>query len=99
MTSPHSDAVRRRIVRCLGGGALALAAACAPLEPPPQPALPRPQTVAVEYGHRVAFATDRAELFLYPGTEHLFTDSSLPAYDADATGQVLERALRLLAAV
>lgn len=62
MTSPHSDPVRRRIVRCLGGGALALAAACAPLEPPPQPALPRPQTVAVEYGHRVAFATDRAEL-------------------------------------
>lgn len=62
MTSPHLDAVRRRIVRCLGGGALALAAACAPLEPPPQPALPQPQTVAVEYGHRVAFATDRAEL-------------------------------------
>ena len=31
------------------------------------------------------------ELFLYPGDGHLFTDSSLPAYDADATALVLER--------
>lgn len=38
----------------------------------------------------VAAAAD-AELHLYPGSEHLFTDSSLPAYDADATGLVLER--------
>ena len=26
----------------------------------------------------------RAELFVYPGDEHLFIDSSLPSYDADA---------------
>jgi dienelactone hydrolase len=38
-----------------------------------------------------------AELFLYPGDGHLFTDSSLAAYDADATRLVLERALAFLA--
>ena len=38
----------------------------------PRRATPRPG---------VAASTDRRELFLYPGEEHLFTDSSLPAYD------------------
>ena len=51
-----------RLTRSLATGALALFAACAPLEPPPQPALPQARTVPVEYGHRVAFKTDRAEL-------------------------------------
>ena len=37
-----------------------------------------------------------AELFLYPGEEHLFTDSSLPAYDEDATALVEQRVLRFL---
>jgi dienelactone hydrolase len=37
-----------------------------------------------------------AELFLYPGDRHLFTDSSLPSYDAGATAQVLERSRTLL---
>jgi dienelactone hydrolase len=37
-----------------------------------------------------------AELFVYPGDRHLFTDSSLPAYDADATALVLERSRELL---
>ena len=37
-----------------------------------------------------------AELFVYPGDRHLFTDSSLPSYDADATALVLERSLSLL---
>lgn len=62
MTSAHSILVVRHLARCLGAGALALVTACAPLEPPPQPPLPQPQTVPVELGHRVAFATDRAEL-------------------------------------
>ena len=43
----------------------------------------------------VASASD-AELFLYPGDAHLFTDSSLPAYDPAATDLVLERVLALL---
>ncbi len=39
------------------------------------------------------------ELFLYPGEAHLFTDSSLPAYDEVLAGQVLERAVAFLAAL
>ncbi|MGB9377240.1 MAG: dienelactone hydrolase family protein [Mycobacteriales bacterium] len=41
-------------------------------------------------------ATDQAELFLYPGEEHLFADSSLPSYDAAAAGLLVERVLRFL---
>jgi dienelactone hydrolase len=40
--------------------------------------------------------TDLAELFVYPGDQHLFTDSSLASYDAVATGLVVERSLQLL---
>ncbi len=44
-------------------------------------------------------ATDRAELFLYPGSEHLFTDSSLASYDPGATRLLIERVLEFLAGV
>jgi dienelactone hydrolase len=37
-----------------------------------------------------------AELFLYPGSEHLFADSSLPAYDAAAAALLTERVGRFL---
>lgn len=37
-----------------------------------------------------------AELFTYPGDRHLFTDSSLPSYDPDATALVVQRSLELL---
>ena len=37
-----------------------------------------------------------AELFVYPGDRHLFTDSSLPSYDADATALVLQRSREFL---
>ncbi|SFY51150.1 dienelactone hydrolase family protein [Streptomyces sp. F-1] len=40
-------------------------------------------------------ATD-AELFLYPGDRHLFTDSSLPSYDEDAATQVTHRVFGFL---
>ena len=43
-------------------------------------------------------STDRAELFLYPGEEHLFADSSLPAYDAAAAKLLTERVLAFLEA-
>lgn len=39
---------------------------------------------------------DGAELFLYPGDRHLFTDSSLPAYDEAAATLVKQRALAFL---
>jgi dienelactone hydrolase len=37
-----------------------------------------------------------AELFTYPGDKHLFTDSSLPSYDPDATALVIRRSLEFL---
>jgi dienelactone hydrolase len=41
-------------------------------------------------------ATDDAELFLYPGDRHLFTDSSLDDYDESAATLVKERVLGFL---
>jgi len=37
-----------------------------------------------------------AELFVYPGDRHLFTDSSLPSYDADAAALVVQRSRAFL---
>jgi dienelactone hydrolase len=39
---------------------------------------------------------DLAELFVYPGNRHLFTDSSLPSYDPDAAALVLRRSRAML---
>lgn len=40
---------------------------------------------------------DQAEMFLYPGNEHLFADSSVPSYDAEATDLLVQRVLDFLA--
>ena len=40
---------------------------------------------------------EQAELFLYPGEQHLFADSSLPSYDADAAALLTRRVLEFLA--
>jgi dienelactone hydrolase len=37
-----------------------------------------------------------AALFVYPGDKHLFTDSSLPSYDPEATAQVIQRSREFL---
>jgi dienelactone hydrolase len=37
-----------------------------------------------------------AALFVYPGDQHLFTDSSLPSYDAEATALVVQRSREFL---
>ena len=37
-----------------------------------------------------------AELFLYPGDQHYFADSSLPSYDAPATALLTRRVLEFL---
>jgi dienelactone hydrolase len=37
-----------------------------------------------------------AELFLYPGDQHYFADSSLPSYDPEATALSVQRVLALL---
>ncbi|MDT0529651.1 dienelactone hydrolase family protein [Micromonospora sp. DSM 115977] len=39
---------------------------------------------------------DLGELFVYPGDQHLFTDSTLPSYDAEATTLVLRRSREFL---
>ena len=44
----------------------------------------------------LAASTAGAELFLYPGDEHLFADSSLPSYDAAAAALLTERVLAFL---
>jgi dienelactone hydrolase len=41
-------------------------------------------------------STDQAELFLYPGTEHLFADSSLASYDPEAAELLTQRVLAFL---
>ena len=38
----------------------------------------------------------QAELFLYPGKEHLFADSSLPGYDEAAAKLLTSRTLAFL---
>ena len=40
-----------------------------------------------------------AELFLYPGDQHYFADSSLPSYDPEATALLTQRVLAFLARV
>jgi len=40
--------------------------------------------------------SELAELFVYPGDRHLFTDSSLPSYDADARALVVQRSREFL---
>jgi dienelactone hydrolase len=37
-----------------------------------------------------------AELFLYPGDQHYFTDSSLPSFDPEATSLLIQRVLEFL---
>ena len=46
----------------------------------------------------VAGAAD-AELFLYPGKQHLFADPSLPSYDPDAAKLLTRRAVEFLGAL
>jgi dienelactone hydrolase len=53
----------------------------------------------LEAAHALVDSTDQAELFLYPGDEHLFADSSLPAYDAAAAALLTERVLAFLKTV
>lgn len=51
----------------------------------------------VEDCRELVAGVEGAELFLYPGSSHLFTDASLPDHDAEHTALVLERSLAFLA--
>lgn len=52
----------------------------------------------VEYARTIVATATDGELFLYPGDQHLFADSSLQSYDADATALLTRRVLDFLAA-
>jgi dienelactone hydrolase len=51
----------------------------------------------VDVARELAETIEGAELFLYPGDRHLFTDDSLPDYDESAATLVEQRVLRFLA--
>lgn len=51
----------------------------------------------LEFARQLADSTPVAELFLYSGTAHLFSDSSLDSYDSEAADLILERTLSFLA--
>ena len=40
--------------------------------------------------------SELARLFVYPGDRHLFVDSSLPSYDAEAAALVVQRSREFL---
>jgi dienelactone hydrolase len=50
----------------------------------------------LEAAQALVDSTDQAELFVYPGAEHLFADSSLSSYDPVAAALLTERVLALL---
>jgi dienelactone hydrolase len=53
----------------------------------------------IDAAREIVATVPDAELFLYPGDQHYFADSSLPSYDPAATALLTERVLELLARV
>ena len=52
----------------------------------------------IEAARALVEEAEEAELFLYPGDQHYFADSSLPSYDAEASALLIQRVLDFLAA-
>jgi dienelactone hydrolase len=50
----------------------------------------------IEAAREIVATAAEAELFLYPGDQHCFADSSLPSYDADAAALLTRRVLEFL---
>ncbi len=50
----------------------------------------------IEAAREIVDTVEDAELFLYPGDQHYFADSSLPSYDAEATALLTQRVLEFL---
>lgn len=50
----------------------------------------------IDAARELVASAEQAELFLYPGNEHLFTDESLPSYDEGATKLLMQRVLDFL---
>lgn len=53
----------------------------------------------IDAAREIVAKVEDAELFLYPGDQHYFADSSLPSYDAEATALLTKRVLEFLARV
>ncbi|HEV2218441.1 MAG TPA: dienelactone hydrolase family protein [Candidatus Dormibacteraeota bacterium] len=53
----------------------------------------------LDAARELARTVDGAELFLYPGDRHLFADSSLPEYDAEAAAELKRRTREFLASL
>jgi dienelactone hydrolase len=51
----------------------------------------------IEAARDLVEQADDAEMFLYPGDQHLFADSSLPSYDEQAADLLIQRVLDFLA--
>jgi dienelactone hydrolase len=51
----------------------------------------------IDAARELVASADDAQLFLYPGDQHYFADSSLPSYDAVATALLIQRVLAFLA--
>jgi dienelactone hydrolase len=50
----------------------------------------------IEAARQLVDSTDDADLFVYPGDQHYFADSSLPSYDPNATALLTQRVLDFL---
>jgi dienelactone hydrolase len=50
----------------------------------------------IDAAREIVEQVEDAELFLYPGDQHLFADSSLPTYDANAAALLTQRVLDFL---
>ena len=50
----------------------------------------------IDAAREIVETVENAELFLYPGDQHYFADSSLPSYDASATALLTQRVLEFL---
>ena len=50
----------------------------------------------IDAAREIVATVKDASLFLYPGDQHYFADSSLPSYDADATALLMQRVLSFL---
>jgi dienelactone hydrolase len=53
----------------------------------------------IDAARELVASAANAELFLYPGDQHLFTDYSLKAYDPAAARLLIQRVLTFLAQV
>jgi len=53
----------------------------------------------IDAAREIVEKAEDAELFLYPGDQHYFADSSLPSYDPDATALLTRRVLEFLEVV